>query len=106
VSFDQYGRSMKLGGCTQVAGRIGHRAPAPDRIGDVQHPPCIAPSAACASATTTSISRLAPGGRRPPPLWAIEVLQEFLRSRGRNMLEVADQLENERQKRITSQLGL
>ena len=40
-------------------------------------------------------------GRRRTPIWAIEVLQEFLRSRGRDMLEIADQLENERQKRIT-----
>jgi hypothetical protein len=36
-------------------------------------------------------------GRRRPPIWAIEVLQDALRSRGRNMLEIADQLEEERQ---------
>jgi len=40
-------------------------------------------------------------GRRRTPIWAIEVLQEFLRSRARDMLEIADQLENKRQKRGT-----
>ena len=45
-------------------------------------------------------------GRRRAPLWAIDIIQETLRSRARNMLELADQLANERQKRITSQLGL
>jgi hypothetical protein len=39
-------------------------------------------------------------GRRRPPSWALDILQEFLRSRGRNMLEIADQLENENQKRL------
>jgi hypothetical protein len=38
-------------------------------------------------------------GRRRAPLWAIDVVQEALRSRGRNMLEIADQLKNEIQKR-------
>jgi len=39
-------------------------------------------------------------GRRRPPSWALDVLQEFLRSRGRSLLEMADQLENEKQKRL------
>jgi hypothetical protein len=35
-------------------------------------------------------------GRRKAPPWAIAVLQEILRTRGRGMLEMADQLENEK----------
>jgi hypothetical protein len=39
-------------------------------------------------------------GRYHPPIWAIDVLQEFLRTQGRKMLEVADQLEHEKLKRL------
>ena len=34
-------------------------------------------------------------GRRRPPLWAIEVLQETLRARAKAMLECAEELERE-----------
>jgi hypothetical protein len=39
-------------------------------------------------------------GHRRPPSWVLDLLQEFLRSRGRNLLEMADRLENEKQKRL------
>jgi hypothetical protein len=42
-------------------------------------------------------------GRRRPPLWAIGVLQEALRSRARAMLESVEELEAEKQKQITGQ---
>jgi hypothetical protein len=42
-------------------------------------------------------------GRRGPPNWAIEVLEEALRSRARLMLESAEEPEAEKQKRNTSQ---
>src|SRR5262245_8158093 len=42
-------------------------------------------------------------GRRRPPLWAIGVLQEALRSRARAMLESVEELEAEKQKRLTGQ---
>jgi hypothetical protein len=35
-------------------------------------------------------------GRRKAPAWAIALVQEILRSRGRDMLEIADQLENDK----------
>jgi len=41
--------------------------------------------------------------RRRPPLWAIGVLQEALRSRARTMLESVEELEAEKQKRLTGQ---
>jgi hypothetical protein len=37
-------------------------------------------------------------GRRRPPIWAIEVLQEALHSKARSMLELAEELEVEKQK--------
>jgi len=35
-------------------------------------------------------------GRRAAAPWAIAALQEILRTRGKSMLEIADQLENEK----------
>ena len=39
-------------------------------------------------------------GRHRPPLWAIGVLQEALRSRAQLLLESVEELEAEKQKRL------
>jgi hypothetical protein len=39
-------------------------------------------------------------GRRRPPIWAIEVLQEALRTRVRRETECIDELENEKTTRL------
>jgi hypothetical protein len=35
-------------------------------------------------------------GQRNPPQWAVDILAEYLRTRARKMLEIADQLENQK----------
>jgi hypothetical protein len=39
-------------------------------------------------------------GLRPAPQWAIDILAEHLRTRARKMLEIAYELENQKQKRL------
>jgi hypothetical protein len=41
-------------------------------------------------------------GRYKPPLWAIDVLQDVLRSRAKLMLESAEELEKEKAARSTA----